>query len=269
MTKQNHPSGDAAVRANLEAWEEVAPIHAGHNQADLLRAFARPGHSVLDEDTKATFAQLGVAGKSVAQLCCNNGRELVSLKALGAGRCVGFDGSPAFVEQARELNAAAGQDCEFVAGDIHAVPAQYDGSFDILYVTIGVLTWMPDLRAFFDVAARLAKPGGHFLIEEQHPILHMIEPGAPDAPVEWLYSYFQKHPFAEEGLDYWGETTYAATTNYSYQHTMGDTINAAIAAGFDIVRLDERPDHISNTWYNVEKQGPIMPMSFDLLLRRR
>lgn len=268
MSKPNTVAGDEAVRANLTAWEEVAPIHARHNQADLLQAFAQPGFSVLEEDTKTVFAELGVAGKAVAQLCCNNGRELISVKALGAGRCVGFDGSPAFVEQARDLNRAAGQDCEFVAGDIHAVPAEYDGLFDILYVTIGVLCWMPDLRAFFDVAARLAKPGGHFLIEEQHPILNMVEPGGPDDPVEWRYSYFQDHPFAEEGLDYYGETEYEAMTNFSYQHTMGAIINGSIAAGFEVLRLDERPQHISNAWYNVEKQGPRIPMSFDLLLRR-
>lgn len=258
-----------AVRANLEAWDEVAPIHARHNQDALLKAFAKPGHSVLDAGSRKNFGELGVAGKSVAQLCCNNGRELLSVKNMGAGRCVGFDGSPAFVEQARALNAAAGQNCEFVAGDIHAVPAVYDGEFDILYVTIGVLSWMPDLRTFFDIANRLAKPGGYFLIEEQHPIMNMVEPGGPDAPVDWRYSYFQKHPFVEEGLDYYGETDYEAAPNYSYQHTMGDTINAAIGAGFEVLRFDEFPDHISNTWYNVEKQGPQMPMSFDLLLRKR
>lgn len=268
MSKPPTPAGTDAVQANLVAWDEVADIHARHNQADLLVAFAQPGYSLLDARSVRTFAELGLAGKSVAQLCCNNGRELISVKNLGAGRCVGFDGSPAFVEQARALNAAARQDCDFVAGDIHTVPSNYDGVFDILYVTIGVLSWMPDLPAFFDVAARLAAPGGHFLIEEQHPIMNMVEPGGPDDPVEWRYSYFKMDAFAEEGLDYYGETDYPATTHYSYQHTMGDIINASIRAGFDVLRFDEHPDHISNTWYNVQKQGPRMPMSFDLLLRK-
>lgn len=269
MTNSPTPSGADAVRANLEAWDEVAEIHGRHNQADLLKAFAQPGFSLLDDSSEKTFAALDVAGKSVAQLCCNNGRELISVKNLGAGRCVGFEGAPAFVEQARELNAAAGQDCEFVAGDILAVPSHFDGAFDILYVTIGVLSWMPDLPAFFAAAGRLARPGAHFLIEEQHPILNMVEPGGPDDPVEFRYSYFQKHPFAEAGLDYYGGEEYAAATHYSYQHTIGDIINASVAAGFEIRRFDERPEHISNTWYNVEKQGPPLPMSFDLLLRKR
>ena len=93
--------------------------------------------------------------------------------------------------------------------------------------------------------------------------------GGPADPVEFRYSYFQKHPFAEAGLDYYGGEEYDAATNYSYQHTIGDIINASIAAGFEILRFDERPEHISNTWYNVEKQGPPLPMSFDLLLRKR
>lgn len=258
-----------AVRANLEAWEEVAPIHERHNHARLLADFAKPGHSVLYEKDEVLFAELDLAGKSVTQLCCNNGQELISVKNLGAGRCVGFEGTSAFVEQARALNAAAGQDVEFVQGDIHAVPNQFNDSFDIAYITIGVFSWMPDLRAFFDVAARVVKTGGFFFIHEQHPILEMIEPGAADTPVDWRYSYFQRTPFAEAGLDYYGEEEYDATTHYCYVHTMADIVNTAIASGFGVQRLDEFPDHISNTWYNVDKQGPDLPMSFHLLLQRR
>ena len=56
---------------------------------------------------------MGVQGKDVVQLCCNNGRELISIQRMGANRCVGVDISAAFIAQAEQLNDAAGADCTF------------------------------------------------------------------------------------------------------------------------------------------------------------
>lgn len=39
--------------ANIEAWDEAAPIHERHNQDALLRAYSDdPDYSVLDEIEK-------------------------------------------------------------------------------------------------------------------------------------------------------------------------------------------------------------------------
>jgi hypothetical protein len=93
----------AFTDANREAWDEAAPVHGKINQARLLEAFARPGYNTLDAHCLDRLNEIGVRGKSIAHVCCNNGRELLSLKNLGAGHCVGFDASAAFIEQAREL----------------------------------------------------------------------------------------------------------------------------------------------------------------------
>ncbi len=92
--------------ANREAWDQAAALHRSQNMESLLAGFRRPGHSCLDEIETERLQALGVAGKDVAQLCCNNGRELLSVKNMGAGRCVGFDAAKGFIEQARELAAA-------------------------------------------------------------------------------------------------------------------------------------------------------------------
>ena len=166
--------------ANREAWEEAAALHRGQNMESLLAGFRRPGYSCLDEIETERLQALGVTGKDVAQLCCNNGRELLSAKNMGAGACVGFDAAKDFIEQARELAAVGGIDCSFLCTDIYAVPAAYDAGFDLVTVTIGVLGWMPDLDGFLAVVARLLRPGGALFIYEQHPILDMVEPGAAD-----------------------------------------------------------------------------------------
>lgn len=255
--------------ANREAWDEAAPLHRAQNMERLAAAFREPGYSCLDEVETARLRALGVAGKDVAQLCCNNGRELLSVENLGAARCVGFDGAEGFIEQARELAAAAGADCEFVCTDVYEIPADYNTSFDLVTITIGVLGWMPDLLGFLAVAARLLRPGDSLFVYEQHPILDMIEPGKAGDPVSWDHSYFRAESFAKRGgLDYYGGGSYESKPLAWFHHRLSEVVMAGLACGLAVEHFDELPGHISNTWFNVEHQGPNLPMSYTLILRK-
>ena len=72
-----------------------------------------------------------------------------------------------------------------------------------------------------------------------------------------------------DGLDYYGGGTYKASPNYSFQHKLSDIFTCAIEAGMGrIEHFREHPDHISNTFWNVEKQGPELPMSYTLVFRK-
>ena len=261
---------DTYIDANRRAWNEAAPYHAAHRMQRLRCAFAEPGFSLLDQVDTEHLRELGAfQGKSVVQVCCNNGRELLSAKNLGAGRCVGIDFSEAFVAQAQEPNAIAGQDCEFVCASVYDLPHALNAQFDIALITIGVISWMPDVGEFYAVVAGLLKPGGSLFTHEQHPILDMIEPGAADAPVEWADSYFRTEPFTEDdSFDYYGGTEYVASRRYSWPYTMSQMISAGLAAGLSLAQFEERPEHISNTWWNVEAQGPQLPMSFTLTMKK-
>lgn len=255
--------------ANLAAWDEAAPLHRSQNMEELMAAFRKPGFSCLDKVETAILQRLGVVGKDVAQLCCNNGQELLSVKNIGGGRCVGFDGAAGFIDQARELTAAGSIDCTFVCTDIYDIEAAYDGMFDLITVTIGVLSWMPDLAGFYEVAERILRSSGAMFIYEQHPILEMVEPGKPETPVVLEYSYFRHDPFIEtNGLDYYGGGTYKSKPLYSYIHKMSDVIMAGVETGFSVEHFEELPEHISNTWYNVERHEPQLPMSYTLVFRK-
>lgn len=255
--------------ANRAAWDEAAPLHRSQNMETLRTRFSEPGYSCLDAVETSILQGLGVAGKEVAQLCCNNGRELLSVRNMGAGRCVGFDGSAGFVEQAGELAAAAGLDCRFVCTDIYGIDKAYDAGFDLVTVTIGVLSWMPDLDRFFAVAARLLRPGGAMFIYEQHPILEMVKPGKAGGPLEWELSYFTDEPFVDvQGLDYYGGGTYDSKPMYSFLHKMSDVIMAGVNVGFAVEHFEERPEHISNSWYNAEGHEFQLPMNYTLVLRK-
>lgn len=257
------------IRANLTAWEEVAPIHARHNQSALLERVSKPGFSVLDDTATAQLNDLGVKGKSVAQVCCNNGIELLSCKTLGAARCVGFEGAQGFVDQGIELANASGHEVEFVCCEAHAIPSDYHSSFDIVLITIGVLSWMPDIDRFFSAIERLLAPGGVIFIYEHHSILQMLEPGKADEPLKWELSYFREEAYIDEnGLDYYGGASYGATPNASFSHKMSDIVMGCINSGLTLEYFEELPKHISNTWWNVEHSGIGLPMSFVMVVRK-
>ncbi len=255
--------------ANLAAWEQAAPIHRRHNQAHLLEAFRTPGYSCLDQIETKQLETLGLDGKDVAQICCNNGCELLSVKNMGAGRCVGFDGSPGFVAQGRELAQASGLDVTFVCTDIYDIDEAYAFNFDLVTITIGVLSWMPDLPRFFSKVANLIKPGGALFIYEQHPILEMIKPGDAQEPIDWELSYFTKEPYVDtDGLDYYGGEKYDAKPATSFSHTMAEIIMASVNNGLAVEHFEEFPHHISNCWWNVEEAGIGLPMCYTLVLRK-
>ena len=179
------------IAGNRAAWDASADYHRNAGSFAKMRdGFAAGGYSCLDEIETGIFKSLGVEGKDVAQLCCNNGRELLSVKTMGAGTCAGFDQSAPFLEQGRELAAAGKIDCRFVETDVYEIPAEFDAAFDLVFVTIGVFGWMPDLSRFIGVAARLLRPGGAFYVYEQHPIINMFEAGDPVDPYRLVHSYF-------------------------------------------------------------------------------
>ena len=69
---------------NREAWNQVTPIHQQQRKTDLQEAVKSDTFSTLDDTEKGIFDRLSVKQKSVAQLCCNNGQELISVVKSGA-----------------------------------------------------------------------------------------------------------------------------------------------------------------------------------------
>jgi ubiquinone/menaquinone biosynthesis C-methylase UbiE len=257
--------------ANREAWEEAAPVHAKSNQARLLKAFSQPGYNTLDRHCLDRLNEIGVEGKSIAHVCCNNGRELLSLKNMGAGKCVGFDASVAFIEQARELADVSGHtDVNFVVTDVYDIAKAHAGPFDIVIITIGVFGWMPDLTGFLKVLARLTRAGGHLFIEETHPVLMMYEEGEGGAPAYLKYSYFKQEPWVEtSGLDYYQGIKRPSKPNYSFQHTLADIVMAAIGVGFSLEHFAEFGYDISGFCADLEHAQAKPPMGMTMTWKKK
>lgn len=257
------------TEANRLAWNAAAPRHERVLFSRLIEGFKRPGYNSMDSLKTRLFMDVGVKGKSVAQLCCNNGRELLSVRNLGAGRCVGFDISEEFLKQARILTRTNNQECEFVCVDVHEIPASYDGCFDIVFFTSGSLRWMPDLAPFFSVIVRLLKPNGWLLAQEMHPILDMFVSERGGSSPKVHASYFRTKPFVQEGgLDYWGKTTYESPPAYWFHHKLSDVIQAAIDNGLQVKAFTEYEYDVSAAYRHLQRLKPKFPMSYTLKARR-
>ncbi|MGI3186750.1 class I SAM-dependent methyltransferase [Nioella aestuarii] len=259
-----------AIAANRAAWDHSARHHRGNAEWQrLVEGFADPGFSCFDATATAALQSLGVEGKSCVQIGCNNGRECLSLKALGAGQVLGIDQSQAFLDQALDLATLSGRDVAFLCADIHALPEGL-GRFDLALITIGVLNWMPDLSRFFKAVDQLIAPGGALLIYETHPFLEMFDPDAPD-PFKPSISYFPDGPdVAAESITYDGSTPEEeAPVSYWFAHRLGDVIGAIAAAGLRVERLEEHAHCNREVAYEqYQNRAAQLPLCYVLTARK-
>jgi SAM-dependent methyltransferase len=262
------------TEANREAWNEVAPLHQKARKIDLKAEFRKAGFSTLDEFETRKLRELGIEGKRVAQLCCNNGRETLSLVSLGATSAVGFDISDAAIEEARKLAEISGLDCSFVRTDVYDIGDEYSDEFDLVYITIGSLYWLPDLDRFFGIVSRILTEDGTLMLYDSHPFLNMFEtPGDPGYdhgnPLKVVYPYFKKDPWTDtSGLDYLGGIQYEGKENYGFPHTLSEVFNAIVRSGIQIVELTEYPHDVSVCYKHLEPKGEL-PLSYILIGRKR
>ena len=262
MTEQDK----ANISANKQSWNETASVHAATYVEDLKRRIAAPDFTTFDEIEQKIFAELGLDSKDVAQLSCNNARELIAVKKAGAARCVGFDISDKFIAQARELVEAAEVEVELVCTNVYDISHDFDASFDLVYVTVGALGWLPDLDAYFDVVTRLLKPDGLLFMYEMHPILNMYdaEKGLePDA------SYFRTAPFVSEGEpDYLNPEAIVEAKSYWYPHRLADIVGGCLNKGLTLTHFQEYAHDISSNYKAFAELETVPPLCFSLVARK-
>lgn len=257
------------TQANKIAWNEVAPIHAETNFAQQKKDFQKSGFSCLDATETKILQEINIENKSVAQLCCNNGRELLSIKNLGADHCVGFDISENFIEQAKQLAQTGNIDCEFVCTDVYDIDHKYDKKFDLVYITIGALCWLPDLEKFFEIVARILKPNGTIFIYDMHPILGMFLEHDQNNPPVLKSSYFRTQPFIDnEGLDYYNNEKYKSAPMYWFHYKLSDVMNACFKQNFVVTDFQEYEHDIAEIFKHYEKIDAKLPLCYTLVARK-
>ena len=71
------------TEANRAAWNEVTPKHQRAAKVKWDKVFMQPGFVVMRAEDVDLLKKMGIEGKSVAHLCCNNGIELLVNGVLG------------------------------------------------------------------------------------------------------------------------------------------------------------------------------------------
>ena len=233
------------IQGNKAAWEEAFDHkHPGWGEENHLRLL-REDLPFFWPDAAAELRTLDLRGKRAAQFCCNNGRELLSLMGLGPAEGVGFDIAENIIAQGRDTAAKAGiANCRFVACNILDIPREYHSAFDLIFFTIGALTWFEDLSPLFEKVSDCLSPGGTLLIHEAHPVMNMLplpgEPGFDGSGLNKIaYSYFRREPWVEnEGMGYLSGA-YPSKTFISFSHTLSDILNAVCRSRLRLTKFNE------------------------------
>lgn len=240
---------DPHLEANRRLWDTWTGLHT---RSDFYRVEAfKAGESSLKH---IELQELGsVAGRSLLHLQCHFGLDTLSWARLGA-HVTGVDFSPEAIRVARSLAHELGLAAAFHCAELTELPSVLRGSFDIVFTSYGVLSWLPDLNRWADLIARYLNPGGVFYMVEFHPVLAMFD----DEGRDLRYSYFpDPQPLAFEGTkSYAGNDSHEPITHYEWNHNLGEVITALAAAGLHIEFVHEFPYSVDGCYPFLVEIGP-------------
>jgi SAM-dependent methyltransferase len=255
-----------AFNTNRETWNKKVAIHAASDFYDV--ATFKNGRSTLSSYELKALGD--VSGKTLMHLQCHFGQDTLSWSRLGA-KCTGIDISEEGIKLAKELAKELSLDANFVCCNVLDISDHISEKFDLVFTSYGTIGWLPDLEPWGQMIADRLKPNGVFYIVEFHPIAWMFDYLV--YPPELKYGYLQKEVIYEE---YQG--TYAdmdskmSSKEYSWNHSLGDVINALVKAGLTIDYLNEMnaspydifPDLIKNGDGLFELKNKLYPLIFEI-----
>ena len=225
---------DERLKANLDAWNQMAVIHAASRGYRL--AEFKAGENVLKPIELREVDD--VRGKSMLHLQCHFGLDTMSWARLGAN-VTGLDFSDQAIALARSISAELKIPARFLQSNIYDAPDALHEQFDIVFTSYGALCWLPDLTRWAQIAAHFVKPGGFFYIAEFHPLTQMSDNRAGTTKLEFEISYF--HTAMREdppGPDYSDQSKIVSGT-HQWMYRLGDVVSALAATGLRIEFLHE------------------------------
>ncbi|WP_045732770.1 class I SAM-dependent methyltransferase [Pseudarthrobacter chlorophenolicus] len=270
---------ETARATNRDNWEDRVPLH---EEAYGLGALDDPGYLTpvvrTDLEALAPYVPGGsVAGLDVCHLQCHIGTDTVSLARAGA-RVTGVDFSPAALASAAGLAEKLGLHVAWVEADVLQARAAVSGDFDVVYTSIGTITWLPDLAQWASQVATLLKPGGTFYIRDGHPALYAVDEDAEGLQLRYPYFNRGEAQLWDEESTYVGDGKVAHSRTYQWAHPLSDILNSLIGAGLQILRLDEgttlpwkfspRMVEVPNGYAWPEAERDLVPCTYTVVARK-
>ncbi|MDR0592244.1 MAG: class I SAM-dependent methyltransferase [Bifidobacteriaceae bacterium] len=252
VPSQTPPSVAEALADNLANWDERARLHVASYRAEAfaddpeaLELVARTSLELM----KPHLPGGSLAGLDVAHLQCHIGTDSISLARMGA-YVTGVDFSGEAVGIARRLADRAGvaDRARFVRASLPEAAAALGGRlFDLVYTSVGVLTWLPDLSEWAAAIDSLLKPGGLFFILEDHPMLFALDWDEERGRLVAAHPYFhQPEPTTwADGWDYSSPERLRNQRSHGWAHPLSETITVLLDAG---LRVESFKEHRTMFW---------------------
>jgi SAM-dependent methyltransferase len=224
------------LAANLRNWDERVSIHAASRFYDVDRWLAdRPGPRDRE------VAALGdVSGLDLVHLQCHFGLDTLAWADAGA-RVTGLDFSPSAIATAQDLAVRTGLDdrSRFVCAPVYdAARVLGVASFDVVYVSLGALCWLPSVGRWADQVAALLRPGGRLYLHDGHPLAWALDDEKPAL----RFTYFEEaKPYIDDSVETYTDSDrpLVNTRSYEWNHGIGEVVTALVDRGLAIDRLEE------------------------------
>src|SRR5713101_5160655 len=136
----------AMHQQNRQAWNEGAVRYAEQVERDI--AFLRMGGRNFVAPEFRYLESLGTWCRRAIHLQCAGGRDTLSLWNQGAAEVIGVDINEKMIECARRKSEALGAPARWYRCDVLDLPAELDGTADLVYTGRGALCWVMDLEAW-------------------------------------------------------------------------------------------------------------------------
>ena len=260
------------LEANRANWDDRVAIHVD-SAFYGVDAWLESG-----EGPDATEAALlgDVTGRRLVHLQCHFGMDTLSWARAGA-IVTGVDFSEAAIRAARDLAARAGLSdrARFVASDVDSAPAALAQRYDVVYVSLGSLCWLPRIADWAGVVAALLAPGGTLLVHDVHPLAFCLD----DDGATFAYPYFEEdEPIAiDSASTYTDGASLSHTTNYEWNHSLGEIVTALARRSLVVTHLAENPwtryrafdDLVEDPpgIFRAPEGSPRLPLSFTMTAR--
>ena len=256
---------------NRHLWNRRTALHQ-HTDFYDVQGFKDGGNSLKSIEKEA----LGdVTDRSLLHLQCHFGLDTLSWERLGA-QATGVDFSEDAIKLAQEIRDEQGMKSRFICCNVYDLPQHLQETFDIVFTSYGVICWLPDLKEWGQLIAGYLKPGGIFYMVEFHPLVMMFD----EVNGDLKYSYFHEADPHEQQVEHTYANPQEALDHreYSWNHSLADTVNALTEAGLVIQELQEYPFSSYDCFANLEqgKDGYYweqhrkgkMPLMFSLKAKR-
>jgi SAM-dependent methyltransferase len=214
-------------------------------------------------------AEIGdIVNRRICHLQCHIGDNSFGLAKLGAAEVVGVDFSSRSIDTARMRAERLGltDRVRFVHGAVDEAAALLGATFDGVYTSWGVLTWLPDIGTWAESVSGLLKDGGWLYVADTHPYAASVRwPSYPYGGATAVYD--DKHGDYTDA-----NATFQHPESWHWNHGLGEIVSALTEAGMTIEWLHEHPvvawhmgdpeslvERADGMW---EEPGSTLPLSF-------